>query len=139
MFFGGKNGGQTWSFDLLIAVVIFIIVVGVFYAFLSDDRNESDPEQLQENAKSVSRLLNCDVSPSDFCVIQNGEIIESRLNALAAMDEAQLAEKGLLGSFCIYFEDNDGNIVPVGVGGDQAGIGSPDFELAAGLPCNGTI
>ena len=133
MFSGRRNGGQTWSFDLLIAVVIFIVVVGIFYAFLSNDKDKTDPESLQDEAKSVSRLLNCDVSPSDFCIIQNGEIIESRLNALSAMTPEELADKGIVGSYCIYFEDSQGNIVPIN--GGQAGIGSPDFVwLASNTP-----
>ncbi len=137
MFSKGRKKGQTWSFDLLIAVVIFIIVVGVFYAFLSNNKEQTNPETLQDRAKTVSRLLNCDVSPSDFCIIQNGKILEGRLTALSAMTPADLEARGISGTYCIYLEDDEGNIVPIG--GTKAGIGSSDFELAPGLACNGTI
>lgn len=137
MFLQGKKGGQTWSFDLLIAVVIFIVIVGVFYAFLAKNEDQTDPQSLQDEAKSAARLLNCDVSSNDFCIIQNGEIIESRLIALSEMNETELANRGIQGSYCIYLEDEAGNLVPIG--GTKAGIGSSDFEVASGVLCNGTI
>ncbi|MCF7799072.1 hypothetical protein K9M74_04150 [Candidatus Woesearchaeota archaeon] len=140
MNFGARRKGQTWSFDLLIAVVIFIVVIGIFYAFLADKQNPTDAESLQEEAKAISHLLNCDISPSNFCILKNGEIDQARLRALAEKTPAQLDELGLMGSYCIYLEDANGNLVPVPItGGNKAGIGTDDFMLNDTLACNGTI
>jgi hypothetical protein len=52
------------------------------------------------------------------------------------MDADELAERGLEGVFCVYLEDKDGNLIPIG---NYAGIGSSDFELTDSLACNEVV
>ena len=70
---------QTWSFDLLIAVVLFIIIVSVFYAFLSTSGAEDKTEELQSGAKAIGYFFNCDVSEYTWCFIEGGKIDEAKL------------------------------------------------------------
>lgn len=131
--------GQTWSFDLIVAVVIFIIVVGVFYAVLNrSDEGVVDTQALETNAKSISQQLNCDVSPvHPPCFIDNGEINQTKLAAVASLSYTELKE--LLGTnqdFCIYFLDEQTRIIPV-IDESKPGLGNDNYLLNATLGCDG--
>ena len=45
-----KKRGQTWSFDLIIAVILFIVVVAVFYAFLASRNSDTGAQEQQDYA-----------------------------------------------------------------------------------------
>ena len=132
--------GQTWSFDLIVAVIVFIVVVGIFYSVLNKS-NEGviDTQALESNAKSISHQLNCDVSPvHPPCFIENGEINQVKLAAVAALDYDELKE--LLGTdedFCIYLLDEEDRVIPV-VDESTPGIGSGSYLLNSSLGCDGS-
>ncbi|MCA9477707.1 MAG: hypothetical protein KC535_00995 [Nanoarchaeota archaeon] len=132
--------GQTWSFDLIVAVVIFIVVVGIFYSLLNrSNEGTVDTQALESGAKSISYQLNCDVSPVfPPCFIENGEINETKLAVVAALPYADLKE--LLGTtedFCIYLLDEENRIIPV-IDENTPGIGSGSYLLNATLGCDGS-
>lgn len=131
--------GQTWSFDLIVAVVIFVVVVGVFYTILNrSDEKVIDTQALETDAKSISQQLNCDVTPiHPPCFIEGGEINQTKLEAVASLSYSQL--KQLLGTsedFCIYLLDEQDRIIPVN--GSIPGIGDSDYLLNETLGCDGS-
>jgi hypothetical protein len=139
-----KQKAQTWSFDLLIAVVLFIIIVAIFYAFLSTNKSEDATQELQSGAKTIGYYFNCDVSQYSRCFIQGGKINEQKLEELLDFIDLNLTsayatikkELGLSGDFCIYFRDKNGYLVPIDVGEKSyTGIGESTFMLNDGLPC----
>ncbi len=68
---------QTWSFDLIVGVVLFIVIVAIFYSSLSADRNDDITLELQDGADVVSSVINCDVANNSICFIKNGNVIVS--------------------------------------------------------------
>lgn len=129
-----NKSAQTWSFDLIVAVILFIVIVAVFYSFLSSDSNRDVTVDLQVGAESIAASLNCDISPdSDVCIIDEGTIDQDELDALNLLTYDQLKNQlGVTGDFCVYLRDKDsGALVPFDNGpNEQAGIGDGDsFEL----------
>lgn len=103
---------QTWSFDLIIAVVLFVVVVGLFYSFLSADTFTDSTSQLEAGANNIINALNCDLASTDVCVLEKGQIQETKLDDLTAKDYADIKkELGVTGEFCIYLRDPDGSLV----------------------------
>ena len=121
-----KKSAQTWSFDLIIAVVLFIVIVAFFYSFLSTDRNKDVTVDLQLGAESIASNLDCDISgDSDVCIIDDGSIDQNRLDDLMTYNyDALKKELGVSGDFCFYLRDKDtGALIPFN---DQEGIGKPN-------------
>lgn len=113
------------------AVVLFIVIVGIFYAFLTSDNPGDDVTLLRGDAKTVAHKINCDVENSDVCVVENGRVDSVRLETLYGADYDTLRnELGVDGDFCIYLRDARGRLVPVGgksgVGNNKFGIGTDD-------------
>ncbi|MBN1175358.1 hypothetical protein JXA48_01820 [Candidatus Woesearchaeota archaeon] len=139
-----KKRGQTWSFDLVIAVILFIVVVAVFYAFLANRNTNTGAQEQQDYAKAVSTKLVCDAAESSpYCFIEQGNIIEEKLQELPDFSyESIRSDMGIQGDFCVYMVVVDENgverIVPFddGTGNQYAGVGSPEFELSENIACN---
>jgi hypothetical protein len=139
-----KKRGQTWSFDLVIAVILFIVVIAVFYAFLANRNTSSGAQEQQDYAKAVSTQLVCDAAQSgSYCFIEEGAVNESKLETLSSFNYEDIrSDMGIQGDFCIYMVvvDDDGTerIVPFSdsEGHDYTGIGSSDYELSESTPCN---
>lgn len=141
-----KKRGQTWSFDLIIAVILFIVVVAVFYAFLARDSSSTGAKEQQDFAKSISTQLVCDATSSDNnCFIKDGAIDEANLISFADTSYDLLRKDlGVQGDFCVYMVlvDNDGieRIVPFRTNSrNLSGVGSGDFDLSDGVACGETI
>ncbi|MFP4118496.1 MAG: hypothetical protein ACLFTH_00385 [Candidatus Woesearchaeota archaeon] len=119
----------------MIAVVLFIVVIGIFYAYLSDDGKEDDDvKRLSAEAKVISNKLDCDVEDSNLCIVKNGEVIPSKVNTMKDTDYEELREElELDGDFCIYLRTPEGDLVPLN---DTYGIGDDDFRLANGINCS---
>lgn len=127
-----------WSFDLIIAVVLFIVVIGIFYAYLSDTGDESEEvKKLSDEARYLSNKLDCDVENSDVCIIEGGVIDEKKVENLTDKDYTKLQDElGVQGDFCIYARDADGNLVPLN---GSSGIGDDSFRLSKDLNCSQQI
>lgn len=126
-----KRKGQTWSFDLIVAVVLFIVVVALFYTFLSGDKYEDQVQGLEAASNTISTRLNCDISSdSGVCIIEKGKVQETKLNALATKEYEDLkVEFGISGDFCIYLRSSStGAIIPMG-GNELVGVGKDSLLL----------
>lgn len=121
--------GQTWSFDLIVAVVLFVIVIALFYTFLSGDNSKTDKVTMMESSvQTISSKLNCDLSSDEsICIIKKGHLKNDSLNSFSSKDYEDLkVSLGIKGDFCIYLIDKDGYYVPMG---DKIGVGSGDLLL----------
>jgi len=120
-----KKRGQTWSFDLIVAVILFIIVVALFYTFLSGEQSKDKVQGLEAGANNIDASLNCDISSDNgVCIINKGTVSQAKVNTLAASTYNNLKKKlGVSGDFCVYLRDaKTGAIIPMdgksGVGKD---------------------
>ena len=113
-----KNS-QAWSMDIMIAVVLFIGVIFAFYWIFSSNQ-ESKEEELKEDATIVLENLNIteDISQIDELLLEDYTVLKRKLR--------------VENEFCLYFEDEDGNLIELGKA--VVGKGSSDIELQ-GIPC----
>ena len=123
-----KNG-QTWSIDLIIGVIIFMLIIAVFYAFLTA-KSEGGLESLKEDALVVNSKVNSDDSLAAINIVKEGSIDEAKYQDLCKQDyETIKSMLGVENGFCIYLEEgenSDRRIVPCtnADGQEQMGIGN---------------
>jgi hypothetical protein len=122
---------QVWSIDVLLALVIFIAIILIFYTTINAKQNPKLKE-LQLEAGGLKSELE---KHPDLNFI-NSEIINSTKmqNFTEKVEENYSAVKeqlGVRGDFCIFFEDEEGNLIPVaGKNGVQKnGIGKNSSEI----------
>ena len=107
----------------LTLIVIFLIAIKVI------QKSESPKEQLQEDAQ---KLLNA--ITTNNLIIDSEHINEDGIEQLMKEDYVQLKQElGLKNDFCIYFEDNNGNLIKIN--DMETGIGSPKVKIN-GVSCS---
>lgn len=130
-----EKQGQSWSIDLIIGVIIFMLVIAVFYALLTS-KNEPTIEELQGNADVITTKLTQEDASSPSNILVNGIIDDAKYDGLCDMPyEDVKAILGIEQDFCIYLEDENGNIIPCGTT-ERTGIGnSEDINLSTHYKC----
>jgi hypothetical protein len=141
--------GQTWSFDLLVAVVIFIVIVSIFYAVLSKGGEKDTSIELQTDAKALGYVLNCDLSTNEYCLLSGNQLNQTQVQKMydEFFNDSYAGLKSALnmqGDFCIYFRDKEGRLIPLTIQDGTStkqitGIGHPDFMITEYLKCNEEI
>jgi hypothetical protein len=117
---------QTWSFDIIVAVVIFAVAFLLFYYLLGLGQS-SEIRDLQTQAEIVGKEIT--LENSSFSIIENDTINPKRLEELAGKNYSKIKRKlRIEGDFCIYIEDQDGNIIPVN--DSVKAIGSPIINIS---------
>ena len=122
---------QSWSLDVILAVVIFIGAFFLYYVLVSDNP-ASKTSGLRDDATLIIKQVATDTG--GISVVDNRELNETRLGHLKNMNYDEL--KSILrseGNFCIYIEDEKGNIVLIN--NSYRGIGSSDINIS-GIPCS---
>lgn len=110
-----KFKAQSWSIDVALGVLVFIVAFFIVYALSGSNPNEK-ASSLKQDASVVIKQVSS----------------QQELNDLKSSSYKDLKQKFKVdGDFCIYLEDEKGNLIPMG---NQRGIGSSDITLA-GLPC----
>jgi flagellar basal body-associated protein FliL len=137
--------GQSWSMDLIIGVVIFLLAIGVIYAVLTSKAKE-DITPLRIESEVVATKLTTTESSKDneLIVVTNNQLDEEKLTSLAEKAkttegyEALKAQLGVKNDFCIVLLDEKGNVVYLtdNNGNKYTGIGPADdnFKIS-GTPC----
>ncbi len=122
---------QSWSIDIALAVVIFIAAFFILYIMISPGQN-SKVSSLKEEASIVSRQVASE--KTNVSIIENNELSESRLNELKALGYDELKRRlRTEDDFCIYFEDENGNVILID--DTSRGIGTPNINVS-GVPCS---
>ena len=102
--------GQAWSVDLVVGVLIFLLVIGLFYSLLSRNVND-DTTQLKIESETVANKLSDNAESS---LITNGEVDLEKVKTFTEKGIEKLkADLGVSNDFCIFFEDDAGNVVPI--------------------------
>jgi predicted transcriptional regulator len=110
---------QAWSMDIMIAMVIFIGVIFVFYSILSTNGGDKTGE-LKDDALIIAENIN---------ITKNISYIEELLGE----DYSELKKKlRVKNEFCIFIEDEEGNVIYLSQ--DQPGIGSGKINISD-VPC----
>lgn len=126
-----NSKSQSWSIDIALGVIVFMAAFFVFYSLLNSNPS-AKASDLKEQASLVIRQIGSEGAP--LGVIVNNEINLSRLNELKNLSYDELKRRlRIEGDFCIYIEDEKGNLVLMN--NSYKGIGSPDINLS-GTPCS---
>ena len=121
---------QAFSMDIMIAIVIFIGTIFVFYSFLSGNQ-ESKAKELQDDASKV--LKNIAAEDSDVGIVDGVEIDKVKFEELLGMEYSEIKRKiRIKNDFCFFLEDENGNVIYISQ--DQPGVGSSDIKIG-GEPC----
>jgi len=132
-----KNA-QTWSIDLIMGVIIFMLVIAIFYAFLSSKGSEPI-EDLEADARAVDTKVTGKQLTSLGIITEEGAIDKQKFDQLCQENYEDVKKSlGIENDVCIYLEDEDGNIIPCGP--DKAGIGNgKDIMVTEDTPCGGAF
>ena len=126
--------GQAWSLDLVFGVLIFMLSLGVIYALLmSRDKDNSTPLRI-ESEVIATKLA----SDPTLAVATDNQLNIGKLSTMTGMDYNSLrSQLGVKNEFCIYLEDDQGNLVYIINGTNKyTGIGAGSDELnISGTPC----
>ena len=127
-----KKKAQTVSTDALVAIALFAIVVIFFVSFGTDAADDRNVRSLQsESTKLVSSVAGAKNASSVF--VSGSKVSEGRIKELANLTYSQLKNAlGIKADFCIYFEDEKGNVI--NVTGNRTGLGSSRLEIG-GVAC----
>ncbi len=117
---------QVISLDLVLAILVFVGIIATFFYVVSLFSFQSQTSNVQRQGEDLPRFLQQNVSSFGF--IEDNQIDLQKINSFSNMDYAQLQKAlGLSVDFCIYFEDENGNIIPVnnklGLGSDKVNFG----------------
>jgi len=108
--FKKRGQGQSWSLDIILAFVIFVLIIGIFYALLSNNRKEKTDDLTLESSTIVSNLDSSNgQNTPPLTIIDKGNIDDTKAATLYASDYENLKKQlGVKGEFCIYIVDQDG-------------------------------
>ncbi|MBI2650300.1 DUF1933 domain-containing protein [Candidatus Woesearchaeota archaeon] len=126
-----KKKAQSWSIDITLGVIIFMAAFFVFYSLLNSNPN-TKASSLEEQASVIIKQTTAEGGA--IAIVHGNEVDIGRLNQLKDLSYDEL--KGMLrveGDFCIFLEDEQGNLVLIN--NSYRGIGSPNINLS-GAPCS---
>ena len=121
---------QAFSMDIMIAVIIFMGTIFIFYSIISGGE-ESKIDELEGDASIV--MENIATEDSAVRITEGIAIDEEKLEELLGMDYSEIKKKlRVENDFCIFLEDGGGNIIYLEAG--QPGIGSDKIKVSD-VPC----
>ena len=124
-----KISSQAFSMDIMLAVIIFIGTVLFFYAILNTTQS-SKADELQNDASKVLTDL---LSGNPGVKITDGNTINAtKLGELLGNYSELKSKLKVKNDFCIYFEDEDGNVIYIN--STYTGIGSGIINVS-NIPC----
>lgn len=100
---------QTWSIDILVAVFIFVTIFIIFTGIMASMSDAERQKKLSERGDKITKILSTD-NPISF--IEGNKIDETRLQSVAG-DYDELKQEFDYTNFCVYFEDENGDLIPV--------------------------
>ena len=122
---------QSLSIDIALGVIIFMAAFFIFYTLLNANPN-TKTSNLKEEASIIVKEIASGDSP--LGIVDGNEINISKLGDLKNLSYDELKRRlRIEGDFCIYLEDEKGNLVLIN--NSYRGIGSPNINLS-GTPCS---
>lgn len=126
-----KSNAQSWSIDIILAVIVFIGAFFIFYAVINANPNTRAGSLKKEAVIVIKQFGSEDAL---IRVVDNNEVNESRLNELKNLSYDELKRRlRIEGDFCLYIEDDKGNLILIN--NSYKGIGSSNINLS-GTPCS---
>ena len=126
-----KSKAQSWSLDITLAVIVFIITFLVVYGLLNESPNSKIGALRDEASIILQQIVSSD---APYRIIDSNEVNVSKLNQLKNISYDELRSVlRIEGDFCIFMEDDKGSLVLMN--NSYVGVGSPNIILS-GVPCS---
>ena len=126
-----NSKSQTWSIDITLAVIIFIGAFFIFYLLLYQNSNTKASNLKDEALVIIKQISSGD---SSMKIVNKNELNISKINELKNLSYEELKQRlRVEGDFCIYIEDENGNILLLN--NSFKGIGSSNINIS-GTPCS---
>jgi len=124
---------QTLSMDLLLGLTVFLVIFIAVFGFLAFLTREGGTGQLEQESKLIMSAIESGTGPLGFIVasqIDGAKFVNLASDYSANYYRVQ-SSLGTKYNFCIYLEDENGNLLNVNgdlpdLGEDQVGIGNPN-------------
>jgi len=138
--FKKRGKGQSWSLDIILAFVVFVLIIGIFYTLVSQNKKDKTQDLTLESNTIVSNLDAAN-GLNTLSVINKGNIDQQRVQNLYDSSYNSIKQQfGIRGDFCIYMIDQYGNIITIDTSkGQLAGFGNGNFTIndkPCGTPVN---
>jgi len=129
---------QAFSMDIMLAFVIFIGTIFIFYSVISGNENVKI-DDLKSEASTV--LTNLGSEDSDLGILDGVNVDDAKLQELLGENYIELKKKlRVKNEFCLYFEDEDGNVIyiedSINPTNTYPGIGSGEVIFTGGEGCS---
>ena len=122
---------QSWSIDVALGVVIFIVAFFIFYSILNANPN-TNASKLKEEATLIIKQTTAE--GGTIAIINGNQLNVSKINEIKNLSYDELKRRLRVDSdFCIYFEDEKGYLVLIN--NSYKGVGAPNINLG-GTPCS---
>ena len=100
--------------DIILAFVVFVLIIGIFYALLSHNKKDKTIDLTLESSTVVSNLDSANGMNTNLTIITSGNIDTAKLEELYLSDYDTIKKQlGVKGDFCIYIVDQYGNLITV--------------------------
>ncbi|MFH1182418.1 MAG: hypothetical protein V1702_05650 [Candidatus Woesearchaeota archaeon] len=121
-----KEKSQVMSLDVMIAVGLFLLAVIMLYYFVGLGSDSQINDLVFAEAKRIPEMLSSPQNNS-LSFIVGGKVDNAKLQSFIRDDYNNTRESlGIISDFCFYFEDENGNVVPISQGiisfGSEKGI-----------------
>ena len=121
---------QSWSIEFIIAISIFITAFILLYSLIGLGSNPKG-DQLQKDSFFISRQTS--EEKLSLSIVEKDTVNDTKLDYLIEKEYLPLkTELGIQNDFCIFFEDEKGNVVTIREG--IVGVGSPEIKVG-GIKC----
>jgi hypothetical protein len=119
--------GQMWSYDIIMAVVIFTLAIGIFYSLVASSSISTKTQTLSEEGSIVALVTSSGEKQTDVSFIRNDKLNKRRYSRFInqSYDDTK-SQLGLTSDFCLHFEDGEGNILNIS---GKTTYGSPRVNI----------
>lgn len=126
-----QRKSQTWSVDIALAIVVFLGAFFIFYYFLGSNPSTQANILKQEAAVVITQATS---ENGAINILDNNSVSIAKVSELKKVSYDELKSRLRIdGDFCLYLEDEKGNIVLIG--NTYKGLGSEKIMLGR-TPCS---
>ncbi|MBI3051063.1 hypothetical protein HYY74_01260 [Candidatus Woesearchaeota archaeon] len=117
--------GQNWSFDAMLAVGIFLLVIISFFYITSKASQGKKLDFFADEAGRIPDIFNKAQNDTLIFMVDGNKVDRERLENFSGLDYRDVkARLGIRSDFCIHFEDEQGNLIFINETANITGFGS---------------
>ena len=129
-----KNAGKDlFTFNNVVLFALTMAIIALSKTILGSVASFKIAEEIDLEQEAKTLLDAVAVEGTGASLIESNELSEEKVKSLSDTDYDEFKHAlGLKNDFCVYFEDESGNLIKVG--GIELGIGSEKIKIN-GKPC----